>query len=56
MLAKISYLIPSFARQFTEKKEKSVTRTYTHQEWVTIDRIVICVLFLVAIIGAIIFT
>jgi len=52
MLIKLNLITHAFARSEREKQEKALTQ----QQWVTLDRIVMLILFLGVIAGAIIFS
>ncbi|AMQ00582.1 hypothetical protein AY601_3720 [Pedobacter cryoconitis] len=52
MLIKLNLITHAFARSEREKQEKALTQ----QQWVTVDRIVMLILFLGVIAGAIIFS
>jgi hypothetical protein len=53
MLAKMNLLFPAFARQ---ERVTHQQKALTHKQWVSVDRIVMAVLFVVTIAGAIIFS
>ncbi len=55
MIIKTHPISAIFSRQAVEKKVK-VSRKLTHQDWVVIDRIVVTLLFTLAIIAAIVFS
>jgi len=55
MLFKLNYLFPTFARQRVEKKVSTKT-SLSHEDWIKIDRIVMALLFLLAIVGAVVFS
>ncbi|MET4139024.1 hypothetical protein [Pedobacter sp. UYP1] len=52
MLIKLNLITHAFARSEREKQEKALTQ----KQWVTLDRIVMLILFLGVIAGAIIFS
>ena len=52
MLAKMNLLFPAFARQERVTKQKALT----HKQWVSVDRIVMVILFVVTVAGAVIFS
>lgn len=52
MLIKLNLITQAFARSEREKQEKAVTQN----QWVTLDRIVMLLLFLGVIAGSIIFS
>lgn len=53
MLAKMNLLFPAFARQERVTRQPNAL---THKQWVSVDRIVMAILFVVTIAGAIIFS
>lgn len=53
---KLNPVFPSFARPRAEKRERAEKKKLTHAQWVTVDRIVILMLFALVIIGAVIFS
>ncbi|MBB6500242.1 hypothetical protein HDF25_002390 [Pedobacter cryoconitis] len=52
MLIKLNLISPTFARQERVRQEKALTQ----KQWITIDRIVMIIMFLGVIAGAIIFS
>jgi hypothetical protein len=55
MISKTHPIFPLFARQAMEKNV-NLERKLTHKDWIVIDRIVVTLLFTLAILGAILFS
>ena len=53
---KLNPVFPHLARLRAEKRERAERQKLTHEQWITIDRVVIATLFALVIIGAIIFS
>lgn len=56
MIMKLNPVFPSLTRFRSEKRERAEEKKLTHEQWVTIDRVLIATLFALVIIGAIIFS